>query len=285
MNIVVLIGTYQCNQYFDIQLKSILDSDKEGLITSIVISDDSYDDSINIYLDKYDDGRIKLISGPKKNSAKINYLKTVDNLDFDWVFFSDQDDIWCADKFKCFFDFITNLKEPEQPHIIFSDASLVDENDTMLASSFFKYAGLSQDILLSDDILFSNCVQGASLCMNKSMALILRKTLSDPRAYKDIAMHDWWIAILARYTGHVHFIDKSLLCYRQHSANLVGAKKKGIVNFLRHFNLYRSNLILTRRQYLFWCYISDLLDFKFNKNNLNLSLKSKIKKSISKFFM
>lgn len=285
MNVVVLIGTYQCDQYFEMQLKSILDSDKDAALTSIIISDDSYDDSINTYLNKFDDDRIKLVSGPKKNSAKINFLESINDLEFDWIFFSDQDDIWYEDKVECFFDIINNLKEPEKPHIIFSDASLIDGENNLLSDSFFNYSGLSNNILFTDDILFSNCVQGASLCINKPMASILRKTLAESRSYEDIAMHDWWIAILAKYTGSVHFIDRPLLYYRQHKGNLVGAKEKGCIKFLKYLHVYMKNLLITRRQYLFWCYISEVLGVKFDKHNLNLSFECKFKKNVSKFFM
>lgn len=38
-------------------------------------------------------------------------------------------------------------------------------------------------------------------------------------------MHDWWLAILACTMGKAIYIQKPAMLYRQHSQNLVGAKK------------------------------------------------------------
>ena len=37
-------------------------------------------------------------------------------------------------------------------------------------------------------------------------------------------MHDWWLALCAAVFGHIGFIDKPLVKYRQHGSNEVGAK-------------------------------------------------------------
>ena len=42
-------------------------------------------------------------------------------------------------------------------------------------------------------------------------------------------MHDWWIALLAKYNGDCAFINQPLLLYRQHDDNLVGVKEKKVI--------------------------------------------------------
>ena len=42
----------------------------------------------------------------------------------------------------------------------------------------------------------------------------------------DIVMHDWWMALVARYCASFKFIDKPLLRYRQHENNQIGAQSK-----------------------------------------------------------
>ena len=53
----------------------------------------------------------------------------------------------------------------------------------------------------------------------------LRNLALDSLSYTQLSelyMHDWWLALLARYYGETQFIDKPLLDYRQHCQNQVG---------------------------------------------------------------
>ena len=46
-------------------------------------------------------------------------------------------------------------------------------------------------------------------------------------------MHDWWIAAMViKHQGLVEFIDESLIQYRQHGSNSVGAKKNSMLSFI-----------------------------------------------------
>ncbi len=283
MKVAVLIATYQCNSFFVEQLQSIIKSDKNNVITDIIISDDSYDDSILFYLKDFNDNRIKIVSGPKMGSAKFNFLISLFNIECDWVFFSDQDDIWHEDKVENFLSVINKVTgEEEVPHIIFSDASLIDSKGNLISGSFFSYSNLSPDVFYNDDILFKNCVQGASLCVNKSLIKLLKDSLEDQSIIDDIAMHDWWIAILAKYSGKAYFINESLLFYRQHENNLVGAKKNSIINYIFHIRTYYLNLKIIRKQYEAWCCFSKKIDVKFDRKSLLLSSVGKLKRLLSK---
>ena len=40
-------------------------------------------------------------------------------------------------------------------------------------------------------------------------------------------MHDWWLALVAASVGELHYCERPLLDYRQHSQNAVGAQGYG----------------------------------------------------------
>jgi hypothetical protein len=74
-------------------------------------------------------------------------------------------------------------------------------------------------------------------------------------------MHDWWISLVASLLGEIHFIDKPLIYYRQHTANVIGTRgRPGLHTYLkmlpwkdktsytRHFNsiFEQAELLLNR---------------------------------------
>lgn len=173
---------------------------------------------------------------------------------------------------------------------MFSDATLIDGNGNKIHDSFFAYQGLTTNVMDDDSILYKNCVQGASCCMNRALLNIVIDSLN----YIDIDniyMHDWWIALLARYYGEYRFIDKALIDYRQHGNNQIGVfnKKLRFLYYVTRFSLYLENFKQAIRQ------VRELEKFtrSYQKVTHNLPYKelrhygyiSKIKKMIIKLLM
>lgn len=256
MKIGIVLCTYEPNTVF---LKEQVDS----ILSSVGCHHD-------IYLYHGDDSRhavpltptehnglssinYEYIRGPQQQSASLNFINTISLAkDCDWVFLSDQDDIWHRDKFNEYIGTINRIKG-STPEIIFSDSSLIDSTGKITHESFFKYQSMSTDILESDDILFSNCVQGATLCINRMMIELLLSSFISNEEKHTIVMHDWWIAILVRYFGNWHFIDKPLLMYRQHDKNVIGAiQSGGFISLLRNFTRLYSNLRKIKCQLDLW---------------------------------
>jgi hypothetical protein len=50
------------------------------------------------------------------------------------------------------------------------------------------------------------------------------RALPFPRAIPEM-LHDWWIALVVSGSGAIVRVDEALLDYRQHQANVVGAKR------------------------------------------------------------
>ncbi|MCG9555975.1 glycosyltransferase [Vibrio kanaloae] len=279
-DVSVLICTYHPDKNLVEQIESINRSagDSSNVRFFVFDDSDSCDDLVRL-INESDINNIKISAGAKQGSACSNFIFALDKVDADWLFLSDQDDIWDRCKVEEYFKIAKGL-DSNTPQVIFSDASLINEGGSLLFDSFFRYQGLSVNVLNSDDILFKNCVQGATLCINSKMIKLIRESL-DGEDSNLIAMHDWWIAILARYYGNWSFIDRPLIGYRQHDRNVVGAIEDGnsLVKFLKHPVLYYKNLKKLKSQYETWLKVSERLKggSAFDCKKLNISFLSRCK--------
>jgi hypothetical protein len=66
--------------------------------------------------------------------------------------------------------------------------------------------------------MVSNTVTGCTALINRAL---LHKALPVPA---DAVMHDWWLSLVASCFGQLLFVDKSLVQYRQHDRNTLGAR-------------------------------------------------------------
>jgi GT2 family glycosyltransferase len=288
----VLICTYNPNDYLIEQVNSII---KNG-IADIIISDDSDNSQIESKallksLVESNDTRIEVIEGAKKGNASANFLNAICALDdsVEWLFISDQDDVWLSNKVEIYEKSLSKLDANGEPVAICSDAIVVDKKKKIISSSLQSMINRKNDILLTDDILFNNCAQGATLCLNKSMIMEIKrlKDIVDFNCLEDFYMYDWFIAILAKYKGKCIYLDDPTIYYRMHGLNEVGAKKA----FNRYFDyiIYPKKTIgkiyLVGKRYRF---IVDFLSkegIRFNNKYVLFSHSSKLKYLISKVFV
>ena len=94
-----------------------------------------------------------------------------------------------------------------------------------------------------------NCVQGAACMINRALRNLALDSLSYIQL-SELYMHDWWLALLARYYGETQFIDKPLLDYRQHCQNQVGVfnHKLRLFYYFIRFKSYWKNIRQAIRQ-------------------------------------
>lgn len=261
MKISVIICIYNPKSYLVEQVESIVSSFNQLCSPELIISDDSEHCRIPPILDLLNVD-FSYVKGPGSGSASDNFFFSLTRVDSDWVFLSDQDDTWNETKVSRYLEYI-DLLDNTIPQIIFSDASLIDSKGRKLSDSFFSYQGLSTSYFHNSEILLRNCVQGATLCMNKQMVELINESLKGEDMSK-VIMHDWWIAILAYYCGNWTFINEPLLNYRQHDDNIIGASKKTNI-FQRVFlspRKYLSNIKKLKEQYQLWGRVSEKLGNK-----------------------
>ena len=220
-NVAILLATYNGEKYLKQQIDSIINQTYKNII--IYIHDDGSTDNtlliLNEYADKYPE-IIKLLNYDKTGSAKNNFLSLLSRVDEEYIMFSDQDDYWLKDKIKLSIDtmLLAEEKDKNLPICVYTDMHVVDENLEVLYDSFLKSTkknGLKNDIC---DLLSDNSVAGCTCLINKKCCELANNYLD----INNIKMHDWWVALIAKYCGKLIFLNEKTSLYRQHSNNVVG---------------------------------------------------------------
>ncbi len=135
---------------------------------------------------------------------------------------SDQDDTWHADRLAA--GIAALARGPAQ--LAHGDARLVSgEDGSLLHPSMFRFERRLKRPRLRG-LLYRNNVTGMTLLMRPRVARI---ALPFPRQSGVHFYHDLWLALIARATGGIALVDRPLVDYRQHGANVMGAidRQKG----------------------------------------------------------
>ncbi|MBW4644602.1 MAG: glycosyltransferase [Goleter apudmare HA4340-LM2] len=132
------------------------------------------------------------------------------------ISFSDQDDIWIADKLKV----LLKKLRSEQALLVHSDLELINSKDETINSSTWNFEGRNPEKSTVELLLLRNVVTGCSLLFCTSLIPYI---LPFPQQ-KEIGLHhDWWVALAAIQIGKIIHIRQPLVRYRLHNANTVGA--------------------------------------------------------------
>ena len=135
-----------------------------------------------------------------------------------YVALADQDDIWHADKLTCSLQVMTAADAGLVPLLVHSDLNVVDKLGELISPSLMAYQGLDPSRTSFSEQMVSNTVTGCTALINRAL---LHKALPVPA---DAVMHDWWLSLVASCFGQLLFVDKSLVQYRQHDRNTLGAR-------------------------------------------------------------
>lgn len=220
--ISVCLTTYNGEKYIKEQLNSILPQLKQD--DEVIISDDGSTDNTIIILESYNDARFKIYKNNFKNVV-TNFEFVINKSKGDYIFLSDQDDIWHPSKIK---EFMNVFSENIEVTLLISNLQLIDKDGNNIYREFYKNN--------FTDKLFNNIIQnnfiGCSMAFRKEAKNFI---LPFP---KKMAMHDWWIGTCSIIFGKVVYIDKKLIFYRRHDNNVT---KEGGADLLSKLK-WRINL-------------------------------------------
>lgn len=136
-----------------------------------------------------------------------------------YYMFCDQDDAWMPDKIE---RTLRQMKKVEKkyginsPAAVYTDAVVVDDKLKVLSSSFYKVSKLDTRRKDIPHLMMENKLIGCTVMINE--ALVNKITVLPQNA----RYHDWWIGLIASAFGHISYLPKPTLYYRQHSGNVVG---------------------------------------------------------------
>jgi glycosyltransferase involved in cell wall biosynthesis len=126
----ICIATYNGEKYIHQQLTSILS--QINIDDEVIISDDDSTDNTIEIIKSLNDKRIKIIHGGFHH-FKWNFANALQHSKGEYIFLSDQDDIWIEGKYQAC------LNKLQKVDLICHNSSVVDENLNTIIPSFFDY--------------------------------------------------------------------------------------------------------------------------------------------------
>lgn len=253
--VYILLAAYNGSGFIREQVDSILSQSFSDF--HLILSDDGSNDNtadlLEAFAQAHPDKITHYRSGQRFGCAQDHFMHLLQKFhDAAYIMFCDQDDVWHGDKIQKTLDKMRQTEpSPEIPTMVHTDLRVVDAALTCIHPSFMNYSGISGDRLHTKQLLVQNVVTGCTMMMNHALAALAAE--NTPK----IAMHDWWIALLASACGKVGFLDEATIDYRQHGHNAVGAKN------VRSFRYIRNKLThnqLKARMMRSFCQAEDLLN-------------------------
>lgn len=218
-NVLILLTTYNGVIWIEDQIKSILSQSRVNV--KILVSDDfSNDESPKLLGDiiKNNPNIKKLDNSIKCGTAGQNFFQLIRNCDyknFDYIAFSDQDDIWLENKL---FNGIKCLEQSSACGYSSSALAFWDSGKEKLLTQNQSVRNL--------DYLFEGAGQGCTFIMKSDLFSLVQKFCKNNKSLTDsFYYHDWLVYLIARTNRKKWFFDnRSFIKYRQHTGNETGAK-------------------------------------------------------------
>lgn len=223
----ILLCTYNGEGFLDEQLKSFAQQSYRDWF--LIASDDGSTDTTNKTLTSFQQGQtdnpVTVIKGPGQGFVQ-NFLSVTRHAagKADYYAWSDQDDIWHADKLERALAWLKTVPD-EIPALYCGRTQLVteDNQDMGLSMLFSKKPSFA-------NALTQNIGGGNTMVFNQAACRLLTQISNDT----PIVSHDWWAYMLISGAGGKVFYDQTpCLRYRQHGNNLVGANTGWLARFVR----------------------------------------------------
>lgn len=239
--IEILLATYNGEKYLNEQIDSIINQTYTNW--KLLIRDDGSEDRTLEILKEYEkrDERISILRDNKGNLGFVkNFEEMLKNSSEEFIMFSDQDDYWLENKIEKYIGVLENLdvEKLKKPLLIHSNSFVCDEKLNILKKNFvdskvaLQYGG--------NGYFFAYFVQGSTTLINRKLINLGLPFL------RSVTLHDRYFHLLVEFFGNRIFIDESLIKYRQHRNNEIGAKSSVIkkILFKRYFDDSDRDLIL-----------------------------------------
>ncbi len=216
-SVAIFMSTYNGQQFLAEQLQSIEQQAHRNW--RVLLSDDgSSDDTLLIakqFQQQWGNDRLLIRQGPKQGFC-LNFLSMACDpiIKADYYAFSDQDDVWMADKLARALAYFESVSEPSLPRVYCGRTQNVDEQLNSLG-----YSPLFALPRSFRNALVQSIAGGNTMVFNQAA-----KELIEQAGLLKVVSHDWWLYQLIKGAGGVVFYDpEPSILYRQHANGLVGA--------------------------------------------------------------
>ena len=208
------MATHNGEKYIKEQLDSILCQLYPE--DEVVISDDGSTDSTLEIIEGYKDSRIKIyrMMHPHKDMKShyyvtMNFENALKQAKGDYIFLSDQDDVWMPNK-------VDVCMEALQNHdMVLHNLQCVDGDLLPLNRNIYNNSFRPKNYLMRRGKHY-----GCALAFRREL---LHYILPFPNK---LVLHDYWIGIIGETFGGIEFLDELLTKYRIHGTNTSGNSQK-----------------------------------------------------------
>ncbi len=222
-SVAIVLSSYNGEKYISEQIDSILhQTHKEW---QLIIRDDGSIDSTVSIIKEYteNDSRIKLIEDNRGNVGPLKSFEILmeEVLDFEYIFFCDQDDIWLDKKIEI------SIKEMSK---INSDIKLVYTNFEEFEdnSNFKKKVYRYNDINEHKNLIIQNWIYGCTMVINNKLLKLSK------RIPEEAINHDNWIANVAQIYGRISYINEITVLHRIHDKNVTTKRENNYTRKIKY---------------------------------------------------
>lgn len=157
-------------------------------------------------------------------SAHANFARVTEAAEHQYAMYADADDVWHPDKIEKTFAKMNQMERQHgatTPILVHSDLVVVNEHMHCLHRSFWRYQFIDPRRTALNQLLLQNCLTGCTVMLNRPLLKLGTPIPSGA------CVHDHWFALVASAFGQIAVIPESLIDYRQHGRNVIGAKRWG----------------------------------------------------------
>lgn len=239
MRVGVVLCTYNGERYLQTQLDSILAQTRRP--DCLLACDDVSTDRTVAILEAFANSApfpVRVLRNKENLGYLRNFEQAIAACEADVIVLCDQDDYWMPAKLQ---RIESALQADSGAGGVFSDAEIVDADlrplgitllDTLRVSAGERTGAAAGSLL--PVLLRRNIIAGATLAIHASWK---DAVLPMP----DRVVHDEWITLVMAAYGALRFIPESLIRYRQHGSNQLGAPSLFLHRRIRSLTRSRRN--------------------------------------------
>ena len=212
-HVQVLLATYNGAKFLQEFLVSL--HNQNGVRIHLIVGDDGSEDETLEIVESF---RLKfhkltILDGPRDGAAS-NFFNLLDNATADYVALADQDDIWkpnhLIDSIGCL------TPSSNEPKMIYS--SVLEFSDGTPNPKKWPKSARDHGF---ENFFFRNYARGCTIVLNRNLV----ELVVSRKKPKQMIMHDWWIALVAKSCGQAIFFPEPHIYYRLHANNAVGNRR------------------------------------------------------------
>ncbi len=208
--ISVCIATYNGAKYISEQLDSICRQLSEH--DEIIVSDDGSTDGTLDVVKAFGDPRIRIVRNETQRCYTANFENALKYAKGDFVFISDQDDVWVPNKVET----VLHYLKDEGYAVVAHDAIVTDAKLNPCPKSYYQIKGSIFRSLAGNLIRFG--FLGCCLAIRKE---VLQKALPFPADHQ-LCTHDNWLFLCGQWFNKAKVLDDKLIYYRRHEGTTSG---------------------------------------------------------------